>query len=333
MRKEGLKAERRAAREAQQHVGLPHAQPQGTGLGHTLPEYAESVSTADVSTVFSGETNNTLAREMRIAGLKAESRAEREAQQQQHQNNASSTEEEEEGFPETIQAGAKRRVSEAVKAAAAGRPRITQDGHRRRVRFTSDETKELQRLVAVHGTSECNCHDGSPVRHTLSDFTDWGAILRDGALVFVANQRTDVDLKDRWRSMSRRGDPMEYEEHDDGSFDPQYVEQVETAAAAAAASRTHDHQASNLNQVTAADLEAFEHARNLIAEMRAAKEARAVSATTNRRVRTEWTKDENLALIRLYETHGSGEYGNGTAHWQCCQRYARPTCIRLEQDT
>ena len=117
--------------------------------------YAESVSTADVSTVFSGETNNTLAREMRIAGLKAESRAEREAQQQQHQNNASSTEEEE-GFPETIQAGAKRRVSEAVKAAAAGRPRITQDGHRRRVRFTSDETKELQRLVAVHGTSECN---------------------------------------------------------------------------------------------------------------------------------------------------------------------------------
>ena len=48
--------------------------------------------------------------------------------------------------------GSTKRVKLAVDEAAAARPRIAPYGSRKRVRFTYEETRELQRLVALHGT-------------------------------------------------------------------------------------------------------------------------------------------------------------------------------------
>ena len=68
-------------------------------------------------------------------------------------------------------------------AAAPVHPRVQGHGGRP---FSAAEEDELRRGVALHGTGA------------------WAAILRTGSF---AAQRTNVDLKDKWRNMVKAGEP------------------------------------------------------------------------------------------------------------------------------
>ena len=68
-------------------------------------------------------------------------------------------------------------------AAAAKQPRVRGHGGKP---FTAAEEDELRRGVGLHGNGA------------------WAAILRTGGF---AAQRTNVDLKDKWRNMARAGEP------------------------------------------------------------------------------------------------------------------------------
>ena len=155
------------------------------------------------------------------------------------------------------------------------------------------------------------------VPNPLCDSADWERILLEGAILFTCNHRQAKDLRDRWRFMSKNGrDPTMYVEPEDHSFDPYYAEQVEAeAAATAAASLPLDP--TERDQVTAEDLRAFASARAKPAAQQAAQQARPENVLTNRRVRFEWTPEEDLMLVLLYGTHGTGECDSETT--QSCE--------------